>query len=146
MSKTMDNPSLLSTVMSTGAYKDSQGRLVRQVTLATLLVAAFVGAYQLHGTVTAESANPWVSMGVPALVFAMGAWFAYRLVQWPRFADFLVSVQGELDKVNWATWDCLIRATGVVVVTMVLSTAFLWLCDFVWINLSTLVGFLQATK
>lgn len=146
MSKTMDSPTLLSTVMSTGAYKESQGRIVRQVTLATFLAGAFTGAYQLHSTFTAELANAWLSLGIPALVFALSSWFVYRLIQWPRFADFLVSVQGELDKVNWATWEYLVRATGVVVVTMVLSTGFLWLCDFIWINLSQLVGFLQTTK
>ena len=67
---------------------------------------------------------------------------------WPgsRFADFLVAVQGELDKVNWATWEYLIRATGVVLVTMVIASAFLWLCDFAWVNLFEFIGFLRATK
>ncbi len=146
MPKTIDSPTLLSTIMSTGAYKESQGRIVRQVTLATFLAAAFVGAYQLHTTFLGDFTNQWVSLGVPALVFAIGAWCVYRLVQWPRFADFLVSVQGELDKVNWATGEYLIRATGVVMVTMVICTVFLWVCNFVWINVFEFVGFLRATN
>ncbi len=78
----------------------------------------------------------------------MGAWGSYRLIHWPRFADFLVAVQGELDKVNWATWDYLFRATGVVLVTMVIAAGFLWVCDFVWVYLFEFIGFLrvQATS
>lgn len=32
----------------------------------------------------------------------VGIWFGYRLVNWPRFADFLISVEAELNKVSVA--------------------------------------------
>jgi len=91
-------------------------------------------------------ASRLVKLGVPVLLFVLGSWSVYRLIHWPRFADFLVAVQGELDKVNWSTWEYLIRATGVVLVTMVIASAFLWMCDFAWVNLFEFIGFLRATK
>jgi preprotein translocase subunit SecE len=145
MSTAADDSSLLSTLASTRLYKSSQGRLVRQVTLAVLLCGVLLGCYRLSEEYLLDSGNS-VRLGVPALLFALGAWAVYRLVHWPKFADFLVQVQGELDKVNWATWEYLFRATGVVLVTMVIASAFLWLCDFAWVNLFEFIGFLRATK
>lgn len=144
MSTTVEGQSLLATVFSTNVYKASQGRLVRQVTLAVMLAVVFLGCYRMTELFFLD-AEPLVRLGVPALAFAVGAWFVYRVVQWPRFADFLVAVQGELDKVNWATWEYLIRATGVVLVTMVIAAAFLWVCDFVWLIFFQFIGFLNAT-
>jgi len=145
MSTTAEVPSLLSTLTSTKVYKASQGRLVRQVTLAVLLAAVVLGSYQFSEAYLLD-ASRLVKLGVPVLLFVLGSWSVYRLIHWPRFADFLVAVQGELDKVNWSTWEYLIRATGVVLVTMVIASAFLWMCDFAWVNLFEFIGFLRATK
>ncbi len=145
MSTAAEDSSLLSTLISTRIYKRTQGRLVRQVTLAVLLAGVLLGCYRLSEDYLLE-ANQWVMLSVPLLVFALGAWAVYRLTHWPRFADFLVAVQGELDKVNWATWEYLFRATGVVLVTMVIAAAFLWVCDFAWLNLFEFIGFLRVTK
>jgi len=144
MSTTAEAPSLLSTLGSTKVYKGSQGRMVRQVTLAVLLSGVLLGCYRLSEVYLLDT-EPLIRLGIPALVFALGAWFVYRIVHWPKFADFLVAVQGELDKVNWATWEYLIRATGVVLVTMVIAATFLWVCDFVWLVLFEFIGFLKAT-
>lgn len=147
MSTAAEDPSLLSTLTSTGVHKRSQGRLVRQITLAVLLAGIAIGCYHLSETYLSDAAAG-LRLGLPALLFALGAWGSYRLIHWPRFADFLVAVQGELDKVNWATWEYLFRATGVVLVTMVIAAGFLWICDFVWVYLFEFIGFLrvQATK
>ena len=144
MSTIAEGPSLLATLFSTKVYKASQGRMVRQVTLAVLLAVVFLGSYRMS-EVFFQDSQPLVQLGVPVLAFALGAWFVYRVLNWPRFADFLVAVQGELDKVNWATWEYLIRATGVVLVTMVIAAAFLWVCDFVWLISFEFIGFLKAT-
>ena len=147
MSTAAEDPSLFSTLTSTGVHKRSQGRLVRQITLAVLLAGIAIGCYRLSDT-SLTSSTAALRLGLPAGLFALGAWGSYRLIHWPRFADFLVAVQGELDKVNWASWDYLFRATGVVLVTMVIAAGFLWICDFVWVYLFEFIGFLrvQATK
>ena len=144
MSTTVEGQSLLATILSTHVFKSSQGRMVRQVTLAVLLAVVFLGCYRMSEVFFLD-AEPLVRLGIPSLVFAVAAWISYRLVHWPRFADFLIAVQGEMDKVNWATWEYLIRATGVVLVTMVIAAAFLWVCDFLWLVLFEFIGFLRAT-
>jgi preprotein translocase subunit SecE len=145
MSTAAEDPSLISTLSSGRLYKRTQGRMVRQVTLAVLLSGVLLGCFRLSEEYLQESGK-LLSLGVPAILFLAGAWFVYRLTHWPQFADFLVHVQGELDKVNWATWEYLIRATGVVLVTMVIAAAFLWVCDFAWIYLFESIGFLRVQK
>ncbi len=145
MSTTVEGRSFIATLLSTHVYKASQGRMVRQVSLAVFLAVVFLGCYRMS-EVFFQDAQPLVHLGIPALAFALGSWFVYRVVQWPKFADFLIAVQGELDKVNWATWEYLIRATGVVLVTMVIAAAFLWVCDFVWLIFFEFIGFLKATN
>ena len=145
MATAAEDPSLLSTLVSTRVHKNSQGRLVRQVTMAVFLAGLLQGCYRLSDLYL-QDASVGLKLGVPALLFVLGAWGIYRLTHWPKFADFLVAVQGELDKVNWATWEYLIRATGVVLVTMVIAAAFLWVCDVLWVLLFEFVGFLKAIK
>lgn len=143
MSTAAEDPSLFSTLTSTGVHKRTQGRLVRQITLAVLLAGIALGCYRLSQTYL-DGFSSAIKLGIPALAFGLGAWGSYRLIHWPRFADFLVAVQGELDKVNWASWDYLFRATGVVLVTMVIMASFLWICDFVWVYLFEFIGFLRV--
>lgn len=145
MSTATDDPSLISTLASTRVYKVTQGRMVRQVTLAVLLAGVLLGCYRLREEYLLDMSES-MRLGIPAALFVLGAWAVYRLIHWPQFADFLVAVQGELDKVNWATWEYLIRATGVVLVSMVLVSAFLWVCDIAWLSLFEMIGFLRATK
>jgi preprotein translocase subunit SecE len=68
---------------------------------------------------------------------------AFRLVNWPNFANFLISVEAEMDKVSWASWDYLKRATGVVLVSMVVLGAYLFFCDIFWQQLFGFIGFLD---
>ena len=59
-----------------------------------------------------------------------GIWLAFRAVNLPQFADFLISVEAEMDKVTWSSRQELYRATVVVITTMVLLGAILLLYDF----------------
>ncbi len=56
--------------------------------------------------------------GIPALALIAGAWFGFRVVNWPRFADFLIAVEAEMNKVTWPSKDELIRAAIVVIFTI----------------------------
>ena len=77
------------------------------------------------------------------MIAVLGAWLAFRLIHWPRFANFLVSVQAEMDKVTWADWDYLKRATGIVLVTMLLLGVYLFGWDILWQKIFTFIGFLD---
>jgi preprotein translocase subunit SecE len=65
----------------------------------------------------------------PVLVLSLGAWLAFRIVNIPRFADFLISVEAEMNKVSWPSRGELYRASLVVIVVIFLLTAILLFFD-----------------
>lgn len=129
------------------------------------MIVAALGAYSLHfflarrmvsilegviwvftlgnarGNVSAEAALA-ANYGVCALLFALGVWVAYRLVNLPRFADFLISVEAEMSKVSWPTRRELTRASIVVLITMFGVAAVLYVYDLIWQWLLSTLGVL----
>ncbi|HEV3116921.1 MAG TPA: preprotein translocase subunit SecE [Gemmataceae bacterium] len=75
---------------------------------------------------------PHVRFTLPILLTVFSLWFAYRLVNFPPFADFLIATEAELNKVSWITRRRLIQDSVVVLVTMLLMTVFLFVIDIVW--------------
>ena len=66
----------------------------------------------------------------PLAILAAGAWAAFRIVNMPRFADFLISVETEMNKVSWPSRGELYRASLVVIVVIFLLVAVLFAYDF----------------
>src|SRR5262245_26030961 len=93
-------------------YKRTQGRWTRQITAVALASAVAVAAWQLHQLMI-ESAQ--LRLWVPLLVVVIGIWLAYRIVNIPRFADFLISVEAEMAKVSWPSRQELWRGSMVVI-------------------------------
>jgi preprotein translocase SecE subunit len=75
---------------------------------------------------------PDVKYTLPLLLGALGLWGAWRLVNVPAFADFLIATEAELNKVSWTSRRRLFQDTVVVLVTVVLLTVFLFVVDFFW--------------
>lgn len=142
MSKTDRESSYLSSLMQIGLYKRNQGRLVRQLTAGAALVAVLLAAWSMSIHLLSGT-DPRVQYGLPVLAAAVGAWAVYRLVNYPRFADFLIDVEGEMAKVSWASADEIKRATAVVLVTMVTLSVVLFMYDFLWLRVLRLIGILQ---
>lgn len=142
MAKAKTDTSFWGNFLVPGLFKPSQGRVVRQVTAATVAIIMVAAAWRLRATMLIEEAGP-ISLGIPLGIMTVGLWFAYRLVNWPPFANFLISVEAELDKVSWADWGYLKRATAVVLVVMFAMGAYLYIADFVWQQLFGAVGFLD---
>lgn len=140
--KSKGEHSLLSEMFAAGLYKRNQGRRVRQWTAVAVALLFVLGAQALYLTVLVDLARP-VKLGVAFGVSVAGIWFAYRLVNYPRFADFLISVQAEMDKVTWASRKELIRSTIVVLVCMVVIGVSLVVFDAFWAFLFRLTGFVQ---
>ena len=84
-----------------------------------------------------------VRLGVPAVVWVLCCWIAFRAVNMPTFADFLISVEAELERVVWPGQQQVIQATIVVLVVMFSLGVFLTGADFVWKWLFELVGFIE---
>lgn len=75
---------------------------------------------------------PSVQFTLPLLMLAAGLWLAWRIVNVPAFADFLIATEAEMNKVSWTTQRRLIQDTIVVLVTVVLMAFYLFSMDVVW--------------
>ena len=54
---------------------------------------------------------------MPLLLLALSLWLAWRMVNLPPFADFLIATEAELNKVSWTTQQRLVQDTIVVLIT-----------------------------
>jgi len=88
----------------------------------------------------------WLTL--PMILMAATLWFAWRAVNYPVFADFLIATEAEINKVSWTTRKALIRDTIVVLTTLFLLTVFLFVVDLFWnaVLSSSLVGVLPTAK
>jgi preprotein translocase subunit SecE len=132
-------------------YKRNQGKVARQATFFALLAVAAVGAWTMSAGATPEFGSYFVPRGLresispeivakyvlPMIVFAIGAWAAFRVVNIPRFAEFLISVENEMGKVSWPSRQELFRASMVVLVVIFMLTAILLAYDLI---LKALIG------
>lgn len=123
-------------------YKRNQGRVVRSLTAAAILAAILIGAWALSVTLLGD-AEPSIQFGVPVAVAVIGAWFAFRIVNFPIFADFLADVEAEMVKVSWPANDEVRRATVVVLVTMFMFSFVLFMYDVIWQQLLRWIGVLR---
>ena len=119
-------------LFQTGLYKRTQGKNVRQVTLITIMVVVAAGVWSLKLWMEAEGQSSSLANGVPLAVLLACGWAAFRLVQWPRFADFLISVEAEMSKVSWPSRNELLRASAVVIIVIFLLAVILFAYDFIW--------------
>jgi len=75
---------------------------------------------------------PDLQFTVPLILIAATIWFAWRAVNYPTFADFLIATEAEINKVSWASRKALIRDTIVVLTALFLLTVFLFFVDMFW--------------
>ncbi len=144
-------------------YKGNQGVRVRRGTIIALLAVGICGIITIvsHRSLGSSryAANDWVwdipftktetvasiylplmhqiHITVPILLAIGTLWVAWRVVNWPAFADFLIATEAEINKVSWTTARRLRQDTIVVLVTVFLFTAFLFVVDLLWIQVLT---------
>ncbi len=75
---------------------------------------------------------PALRYTLPLLILAVSGWLAWRVVNFPPFADFLIATEAELNKVSWTTKPRLIQDTIVVLVVTALLALFLFAMDQTW--------------
>ena len=133
-----DQPGLLASLFQFGLYKPNQGRVVRQVTAVSVGVVVLLAAYELGwaGWVVALGRDTMGFEGLPYTVFfavsLIGLWIAYRIVNVPKFADFMIAVEAEMKKVSWPSRKELTNASIVVVVVILILAGVLFIYDLVW--------------
>jgi preprotein translocase subunit SecE len=130
-----------------GVYKRSQGRIVRQVTFAAIAIAILVGLWQLFFWLSGhEGLSRSVTYGVPGVLAIVGLWATYRVVNLPAFADFLIAVEAEMNKVSWPSWTELVRWSVVVIIMMFAIGFLLFGFDAFWVKVFQLLGVLPTSK
>jgi preprotein translocase subunit SecE len=132
--------SLGRSIMSAELYKRSQGRITRQATFAALAITILLGVWTLHRHIDGLSLN--ARYVIDAVIIGVGLWLSFRLVNMPRFADFLISVEIEMTKVSWPTRTDLVRTSGVVMITIFGLAAVLFIYDIIWQSLLKWIGVL----
>ena len=121
--------------MHVGVYKKSQGRITRQLTFAAIALAVVIAMYQYSQSMISSSGT--LRYGIPGALLLIGLWMTYRLVNLPVFADFLIAVEAEMNKVSWPTRTELLRASLVVLFTIFALAAVLATYDILWRYLFT---------
>lgn len=131
----------------TNSYKRTQGRKMRQYTLGGLLLIGLSGVWALMHSTALGTGNlvynlpfglPNVTaltnqqFSVPLLLALATLWLAWRAVNIPVFADFLIATEAEMNKVSWSSRKRLVQDTIVVLVTTLLLTLFLLVIDLFW--------------
>lgn len=152
--------SWLGEIFHVGMYKRSQGKVARQATFGAIGVTVALATYQLSVFLTASVLGTiervlsiWplsyiseagkdsvlsvaevlsLEYSLPLLIFVVGIWIGFRVVNIPRFADFLISVEAEMNKVSWPSKDELIRSSIVVIFVIVAMSALLYGYDAFW--------------
>jgi preprotein translocase SecE subunit len=69
---------------------------------------------------------------IPGVLLFGGLWMSYRVVNVPSFADFLVAVEAEMNKVSWPTRSELFRASMVVLILIISLAIILFAFDLSW--------------
>ncbi|MBN2293711.1 MAG: preprotein translocase subunit SecE [Pirellulales bacterium] len=83
-----------------------------------------------------------MQFALPGVLLLLCLWVTYRLVNVPSFADFLIAVEAEMNKVSWPTRQELFRGSAVVLITIILLAALLFAFDMFWNKLFTQMGIL----
>ncbi len=99
-----------------GLYKRTQGKYVRQATFAALAVVVLLAAWRFSEI---YSEKPSTAYGGATVIAVVGLWLSFRLVNLPKFADFLIAVEADMGKVSWPTRKELFRGSVVVIFTIV---------------------------
>jgi preprotein translocase subunit SecE len=133
--------SLWGELLSASVYKRNQGRIARQLTFAALAAVIGIGIWRLtqlvgvlYGGSAAMGGEDFgvVRFVLPAVLLAVGLWVAYRAVNVPWFADFLIAVEAEMAKVSWPTGDEVFRSSVVIIFLIFALAAILAGYDLFW--------------
>lgn len=134
--------SVLPELFRLSLYKPTQGRLVRQTTFIGLVLIAAFGCLSLsNGSLGGEGQATRV--GVPLAIWAIVSWFSFRAIHVPRFAEFMIAVDVEREKVVWPGRQQVVQSTIVVIVVMFAMGAFLAVVDLLWKSFFSFIHFIE---
>lgn len=140
-------------------YKRTQGKVVRQVTFWAILVAfAYLGWRLFVESAIDKQVAGWMKTslgfsddmallggelgryGVLLVSIGIGAWIGFRAVNIARYADFLIAVEAEMNKVTWPSANELHRSSFVVIFMILSLTIIVYVFDFIWLSIFNFIG------
>lgn len=129
-------------------YKSGQGYWTRLITCiaAALLLLVISHWVYTHSRIwltegltsearpvdVARSLAQKVALGIAAGIFLITALLAWKIVNSPRGADFLITTDSEMKKVNWATRKEVVGSTRVVILFIFFVGLFLFFSDILF--------------
>jgi preprotein translocase subunit SecE len=148
MSKPKDEPSragFWAELFQFGLYKPNQGRIVRQISFAGLAGLGALSAWELYRS-GALSGLGGASHLVLVLLVILAGWLGFRIVNYSNFADFLIAVEAEMNKVSWPSKTEVWNASLVVMFVIFAMSAFLFFFDIIWTWFFELIGIRYSEK
>jgi preprotein translocase subunit SecE len=132
--KAASSGSFFQELLHVGLYKGKQGKVARQVTFIAAAVVVILGATTLRNqlAVWLPDDYSYLQYVIPGVILLGGLWIAYRVVNYPQFADFLIAVEAEMAKVSWPTRTELFRSSMVVIIVIFVLAAVLFCYDIFW--------------
>lgn len=141
--KAMSAGSIVGEIFQVGLYKPSQGRITRQVTCGVFWVVFALAAWRAYESM--YWAKNWQYIA-PLAILVVGFWAAYRVVNYARFADFLIAVEAEMNKVSWPSRGELVRSSIVVIFVIFSLAIILFGFDLFWRGLFQFCGILLKPR
>jgi len=125
----------------TDLFKPMQGWYARVYTALGLGLIAAAGTWRVfEGSL--EYSKLW-NFGLSAAFAVVLGWMIFRIVHFPPFAEFLIATEAEMNKVSWTNKQDLIRATSVVLTTVMLMAVYLFVVDALWTYILRMIHVLQ---
>jgi len=117
--------------MGLSVYKRGQGKYTRLISALGGAVIVAIGCLQLYRTLDAADISLWVETMVPVGLFIALSVLMMWMVNNPSIADFMISAEGEMKKVNWSTRQEVVASTVVVISVVIILAVLLGVSDFV---------------
>jgi preprotein translocase SecE subunit len=87
-----------------------------------------------------DELNLGLQFVVPGVLLLATLWMSFRAINMPGFADFLIAVEAEMNKVSWPAWSELSRASVVVLILVFALAAVISGFDYVWALIFHMLG------
>ncbi|MBN2210377.1 MAG: preprotein translocase subunit SecE [Sedimentisphaerales bacterium] len=132
-------------------YKRGQGRYTRLGTAIGAGILLALGCWSLFGWLDgflstdkmSVATKQWIQMAVPVVLFVVLAWIIFKVLNTPKYADFLIATEGEMKKVSWSTFKEVTASTKVVIITVVIMSILLGCVDWIFTWAFKTIGILK---
>ncbi|MFN0058546.1 MAG: preprotein translocase subunit SecE [Planctomycetota bacterium] len=126
-------------------YKRKQGKTARQISLCAASGCLSWILIQFSSLFVVRQAGTfWLALCVLEIVLSLVV--SLLILEKPRAADFLISVQSEVDRITWPSSEEVKRATLVVLVLITSMACTIFAFDMLWQWVFQVIGFLQIHR